>query len=119
MEDTVQHYTLQLRVVTPNQEGLPGPSVLEVVAYPALPGQSIQGRFSPWEPVLESICTWINASAFHRKATQRTLAAGLPAYIINRETGSKHLFTAEQIARLSLTADLPQTLLGSDLSTAA
>jgi hypothetical protein len=120
MENTVQ-YTLRLRFV--GSETKIGSSELEVVAHPCQEGQPYRGRFLQWEPVFESICSWVSSSAFHRKAIQRTLAAGLPAYLINRETGSKHVFSAEEVARLCLTASEAEALLGSDpesgLSTAA
>jgi hypothetical protein len=56
----------------------------------------------------------MRSSAFHRKAIQRTLTAGLAAHLINRETGGKHMFSAEELAGLSLTP-----MPGSDLITAA
>lgn len=59
----------------------------------------------------------MQSSAFHRKAIQRTLAAGLAADLINRETGSKHIFTAEELAALSLTPMFDEH--ATDLSTAA
>jgi hypothetical protein len=119
MESSIR-YTLQLRIV--GSESKHGSSELEVLAHPCQPGQHFQGRFRQWEPVFENICSWVSSSAFHRKAIQRTLTAGLPAFLINRETGNKHVFSAEEIAQLSLTPAEAEALLnadGSNLSTAA
>jgi hypothetical protein len=116
MESTIQ-YTLQLRVV--GSDSKQGTSELEVVAHPCQQGQPFHGRFLQWEPIFERICSWVSSSAFHRKAIQRTLAAGLPAHLINRETGDKHVFSAEEIARLSLTPAEAEILLVSSLDTAA
>jgi len=108
------HYTLQLRFVGSLSDA--SHSELEVLAHPVqsdLASQPFQGRFQRWEPVFEDICSLMRSSAFHRKAIQRTLSAGLPAHLINRETGDKHMFSAEEVAQLSLTP------LESGLSTAA
>jgi hypothetical protein len=115
MENT--KYTLQLRFVGIDSHS--GHSALEVLAHPCEQGQPIHGRFLHWEPVLEKICSWVSTSAFHRKAIKRTLAAGLPADLINRETGGKHVFSAEEIARLSLTPAEAEALLDSSLGAAA
>jgi len=114
MENT-HHYTLQLRFVENSSDAM-GSSELEVLAHPAGMGQPIQGRFPHWEPIFEDICTLMRSSAFHRKAIQRTLAAGLAAHLINRETGDKHIFSEAELASLSLT---PMGGLDEDLSSAA
>ena len=116
MESTIQ-YTLRLRFV--GSDSKQGTSELEVLASPCDEGQPYHGRFLHWEPVFENICSWVSTSAFHRKAIQRTLTAGLPAHLINRETGNKHVFSAEEIARLSLTPGEAEILVGSGLSSAA
>jgi hypothetical protein len=120
MENTTL-YTMQLRFVGSNADGLFGNSELEVIAHPlnhAEPGgQPFLGRFLHWQPVFEDICRLMQSSAFHRKAIQRTLSAGLAADLINRETGSKHTFSADELARLCLAP--VSGSLGSDLSTAA
>jgi hypothetical protein len=113
MENTTQ-YTLQLRLVGNAADGQCDASELEVLAHPSEAGQPFHGRFQPWERVFEEICSLMRSSAFHRKAIQRTLTAGLAAHLINRETGGKHMFSAEELAGLSLTP-----MPGSDLITAA
>jgi hypothetical protein len=114
MENTTR-YSLQLRFVGLASDNISGNSALEVLAHPEMAGQPFHGHFHPWEPVFEDICSLMRSSAFHRKAIQRTLTAGLPAHLINRETGDKHMFSAEDLARLSL---LPLCNgLGADLST--
>lgn len=116
MENTTR-YTVQLRFIGSNADGLFANSELEVLAHPEQAGQPIRGRFQHWEPIFEDICCLMRSSAFHRKAIQRTLNAGLSADLINRETGSKHIFTAEELAQLSLSPMLPA--MEADLSTAA
>jgi hypothetical protein len=59
----------------------------------------------------------MSSSPFHRKAIQRTLAAGLDAHMINRETGDKHIFSSDELAALSLKP--VNGMLPSDLSNAA
>jgi hypothetical protein len=113
MENTTR-YTLQLRLLGHTADGPFDASELEVLAHPAESGQPFHGRFQPWDRVFEDICSLMRSSAFHRKAIQRTLSAGLAAHLINRETGNKHMFSAEELACLSL-SPMP----GSDLSTAA
>jgi hypothetical protein len=116
MENTTR-YSLQLRFVGLASDSITGNAELEVLAHPEKAGQPFQGKFQPWEPVFEDICTLMQSSAFHRKAIQRTLSAGLPAHLINRETGDRHMFSAEDLAGLSL---LPVGAgLDTDLSTAA
>ncbi len=114
------NYTLQLRMLPAD---LQGSTELEVVAQPCQSGLPFHGRFRQWEPVFDNICAWVSTSAFHRKAVQRTLSAGLVADLINRETGSKHLFSEVEIARLGLSVREADILLAadhtSDLSTAA
>ena len=110
-------YTLQLRFVAATTDTSYLDHQLEILAQPTQMGQPFQGRFRLWEPVFEEICQMMSSSAFHRKAIQRTLAAGLAADLINRETGSKHIFTAEELAALSLTPFFAAT--ETDLSTAA
>ncbi len=117
MEKIVQ-YTLQLRVDTTNSV-----SELEILAHPDATGQPFRGSFKHWEPMFESICAWVSSSAFHRKAIQRTLTAGLPAFLINRETGDKHMFSEEEVATLGLKPHeaeiLAQATVLPALSTAA
>ncbi len=118
MQSTV-NYTLQLRVVPADLQGI---TELEVMAQPCQSGQPFHGRFRQWEPIFDNICAWVSTSAFHRKAVQRTLSAGLVADLINRETGNKHEFSQAEISRLGLTiqeADVLLTCEQSDLSTAA
>ncbi len=118
--DSPVNYTLQLRVVPADMHGS---TELEILAQPCHSGQPIEGRFRQWEPIFDNICAWVSTSAFHRKAVQRTLSAGLVAHLINRETGSKHVFSSAEIARLGLTSREADRLLAadrnSDLSTAA
>ena len=116
MENTVQ-YTVQLRIV--GSDSKQGNSELEVVAHPSQQGQPYHGRFLQWEPIFEKICSWVSSSAFNRKAIHRTLTAGLPAHLINRETGDKHMFSAEEIGHLSLTPSEAGILLEPSLETAA
>ncbi len=116
MENT-SRYTLQLRFVADTSDASFLDHQLEILAHPTQTGQLFQGRFLLWEPVFEEICQMMRSSAFHRKAIQRTLTAGLAADLINRETGSKHIFTAEELAALSLTPYFADSETG--LSTAA
>jgi hypothetical protein len=113
MENTTR-YSLQLRFVGNGGEGHFDASELEVLAHPEAAGQPFLGRFRQWEPVFEDICALMRSSAFHRKAIQRTLSAGLAAHLINRETGDKHMFSGEDLARLSLAPVTPG--LGSNLA---
>ncbi len=116
MENSAR-YTLQLRFVADTSDSSYLDHQLEILAQPVQIGQPFQGRFRLWEPIFEEICSMMRSSAFHRKAIQRTLAAGLAADLINRETGSKHIFTAEELAALSLTPTFDEH--ATDLSTAA
>lgn len=115
--DTSTRYTLQLRFVADATDSTFHDHQLEILAHPTQTGPLFQGRFRTWEPVFEEICAMMRSSAFHRKAIQRTLAAGLAADLINRETGSKHIFTSEELAALSLTPHF--TDMNDGLSTAA
>ncbi len=101
-------YSLQLRPVEMCSNSEHRVSELEIVALPAGSGSEIKARFRQWEPVFERICSILSSSPFHRKAMHRTLNAGLPAHLIDRATGSKHLFSQEEIAMLEL--DLGDTL---------
>ena len=113
--DNSPRYTLQLRFVADTSDSAYVDHQLEILAHPTQAGQQFQGRFRLWEPVFDEICSMMRSSAFHRKAIHRTLAAGLAADLINRETGSKHIFTGEELAALCLTP----YYLSTDLSTAA
>lgn len=102
MKQDTTLYSLQLRPIEPSTESDHGFSALEVVAQPSGPGSVIRARFRQWEPIFERICAFVSSSPFHRKAMHRTLRAGLPAHLIDRVTGGKHLFSQEQIAELCL-----------------
>jgi hypothetical protein len=99
-------YSLQLRPIEPSAESRHGFSVLEVVAQPSGPGSIIRARFRQWEPIFDRICSFVSSSPFHRKAMHRTLSAGLPAHLIDRVTGGKHMFSQEQIAELHLDEEM-------------
>jgi hypothetical protein len=105
MEDT-NRYALQLRFVGKSSDGAHQNSELDVLALPVKMGNTLHGRFRNWEPVFEDICLLMNSSAFNRKAVQRTLTAGLPADLIDRQTGQQYMFSAGALASLKL---LPTT----------
>ena len=106
MKDECAFYSLQLRPVEMSLGSGNSVSEMEVVVHPAGPGGVQKARFRQWEPIFERICSLLSSSPFHRKAMRRTLEAGLPAHMINRTTGSNHLFSAAELAELELhTAD--------------
>ncbi len=105
MQKESTFYSLQLRPIQLCSESSHGVSEVEVVAHPTGPGREMKGRFQQWEPIFERICSIMSSSPFHRKAMHRTIRAGLPTHFIDRATGSKHLFSREQIAELSLSSE--------------
>ncbi len=109
-QDNTTQYSLQLRPVEPTTESRHGFSVLEVVAQPSGPGSVIKARFRQWEPIFDRICAFVSSSPFHRKAMHRTLSAGLPAHLIDRVTGGKHMFSQEQIAALRLNEEFDEEM---------
>lgn len=92
-------YSLQLRLVG-GASGDPGGHKVELTALPEGPGEPRRAHFEQWEP-LSHLLSGV-ASPFHLKVMYRTVNAGLTAFLIDRATGHRQIFSHHQLKDLGL-----------------
>jgi hypothetical protein len=95
-------YSLQVRLVKdlPSESAVPK---VEVIALPEGPGEPRRVRFEHWEPLSDRLSAVASSSPFHLKVIYRTIVAGLTASVIDRATGARQIFSADQLKDLGLT----------------
>jgi hypothetical protein len=102
IKEMMTRYSLQLRPLELCSQSDHGVLEMEIVAQPDGPGQPIRTRSREWLPIFDRICNFLSSSPFHRKAMHRTLKAGVVMHVLDRTTGTKQLFSEEEIAALAL-----------------
>jgi hypothetical protein len=90
-------YSLQLRLVKD-----PAGHRVELIALPEGPGEPRRAHFEHWEPLSHRLTALASSTPFHLKAMSRTLHAGLTASLIDRATGSRQIFSLNQLKDLGL-----------------
>src|ERR1700684_391532 len=94
-------YSLELRLV----QDLPGDSAgqkVELIALPEGPGEPRRAHFEHWEPLSHRLSAVASSTPFHLKVMSRTLHAGLTAFLIDRATGHRQIFSHHQLKDLGL-----------------
>ena len=94
-------YSLQLRLVSSNP-GDPSGQKVELIALPEGPGEPRRAHFEHWEPLSHRLSAVASSTPFHLKAMYRTLHAGLTAFLIDRATGHRQIFSLHQLEDLGL-----------------
>jgi hypothetical protein len=94
-------YSLQLRLVG-SDPGDPSGQKVELIALPEGPGEPRRAHFEHWEPLSHRLSAVASSTPFHLKATYRTLHAGLTAFLIDRATGRRQIFSLHQLEDLGL-----------------
>jgi hypothetical protein len=94
-------YSLQLRLVK-DVPGDPAGLKVELIALPEGPGEPRRAHFEHWEPLSDRLSAVASSTPFHLKVMHRTLHAGLPAFLIDRATGHRQMFSHHQLKDLGL-----------------
>ena len=94
-------YSLQLRLVR-STPGDPAGQKVELIALPEGPGEPRRAHFEHWEPLSHRLSAVASSTPFHLKAMNRTLHAGLTAFLIDRATGHRQIFSLHQLEDLGL-----------------
>jgi hypothetical protein len=96
-----EFYSLHLRLVK-DPPGDTASHRFELIALPEGPGEPRRAHFEHWEPLSDCLSAVASSTAFHLKAIQRTMHAGLTASLIDRATGAKQIFSLHQLKDLGL-----------------
>jgi hypothetical protein len=94
-------YSLQLRLV----RDLAGDSAahqVELIALPEGPGEPRSAHFEHWDGLSHRLSAVASSTPFHLKVMYRTLHAGLTAFLIDRATGRRQIFSHHQLKDLGL-----------------
>ena len=94
-------YSLQLRLVKGLTDDPAGHRV-ELIALPEGPGEARRAHFEHWEPLSHRLTAVASSTPFHLKVMYRTLHAGLTAFLIDRATGHRQIFSYHQLKDLGL-----------------
>jgi hypothetical protein len=94
-------YSLQLRLVR-SLPGDPAGQQVELIALPEGPGEPRRAHFEHWEPLSHRLSAVASSTPFHLKVMYRTLHAGLTAFLIDRATGHRQIFSHHQLKDLGL-----------------
>jgi hypothetical protein len=94
-------YSLQLRLVRDVLGDSAGHQV-ELIALPEGPGEPRRAHFEHWEPLSHRLSAVASSTPFHLKVMYRTLHAGLTAFLIDRATGHRQIFSHHQLKDLGL-----------------
>ena len=94
-------YSLQLRLVGGDPADPAGHKV-ELIALPEGPGEPRRAHFEHWEALSHWLADVASSTPFHLKVIYRTLHAGLTAFLIDRATGHRQIFSHHQLKDLGL-----------------